>query len=58
MWNERRIVTHRHDGADPGRDDAEGEHEGEHSDRYLDQAGHTFIKKESRNSLALRTKSI
>jgi hypothetical protein len=34
---------YRHDGADPGGDDAEWKHEGEHSDRHLRKASHSFL---------------
>ncbi len=34
---------YRHDGADPGGDDAKGKHEGEHSDRHLRKASHSFL---------------
>jgi hypothetical protein len=35
QYKRRQISIYRHDGADPGGDDAEWKHEGEHSDRNL-----------------------
>jgi hypothetical protein len=42
-YKRRHISMYRHDGADPGGDDAEWKHEGEHSDRHLRKASHSFL---------------